>query len=68
MTKKTIKKILRMAIPWAIYLTATMLFFERMNITPETVPGGVIGWAVIVELPRVLLGFWLIKQVMGRLK
>jgi hypothetical protein len=42
---------------WAIYLTLTMAFFERFNITPETVPFGVIGWMMIVELPRVFIGF-----------
>jgi hypothetical protein len=42
---------------WAIYLTATMAFFERFNIHPATVPYGAVGWAIIVEVPRVALGY-----------
>jgi len=50
------KIISSMLIYWAIYLTATMAFFEYYNINPGTVPYGPVGWAIIVELPRVALG------------
>ena len=55
--KKETKKAIWMIVYWSIYLTATMAFFERFAINPHTVPGGVVGWTVIVELPRVILGF-----------
>jgi hypothetical protein len=50
------KIIISMLVYWAAYLTATMAFFEHYNINPATVPYGPVGWAVIVELPRVALG------------
>jgi hypothetical protein len=53
----SLKKVILIFIYWAFYLTLTMAFFERFHITPETVPFGFIGWMIIVELPRVLLGF-----------
>ena len=55
--KKDLKKTILMIVYWSIYLTATMAFFERYAINPHTIPGSVIGWTVIVELPRVIIGF-----------
>lgn len=49
--------IIWMVLYWAVYLTVTMALFERFHITPESVPSGFIGWMVIVEVPRVILGF-----------
>jgi len=51
------KQLLGIFVYWAFYLTLTMAFFERFHVTPETVPFGFIGWMIIVELPRVFLGF-----------
>lgn len=45
----------------AVYLTLTMAFFERFGITPESV-GGVIGWILIVEVPRVIIYFSLVRR------
>ncbi|MBT3397601.1 hypothetical protein HOA55_03570 [archaeon] len=50
-------QVIGMIVYWAIFLTATMALFERMHIFPATVPFGVIGWTVLVELPRVVLGY-----------
>ena len=42
---------------WAIYLTLTMVLFEHLGIVPQNIPRGVVGWGVIVELPRAIIGF-----------
>lgn len=49
-----------MIVYWAIYLTLTMVFFERFGIHPSAIPYGVVGWTIIVELPRVIVG-WVIS-------
>jgi len=49
--------VILMIVYWAFYLTLTMAFFERYHVTPETVPGRFVGWMIIVEVPRVILGF-----------
>lgn len=48
---------------WTIYLTLTMALFERFNIVPATIPLGIIGWGVIVELPRMIVGFLISKAI-----
>jgi len=58
--KKEWKNPVLMIIYWAFYLTLTMVFFERFHITPETVPFRAVGWMIIVEVPRVALG-WIIS-------
>ena len=63
-----LNEIIKMSIPWAIYLTATMALFEYYTITPTTVPYGVIGWTVIVELPRVIIGWIIISKVLEAIK
>jgi len=62
------KLYLSMFIYWAIYLTATMALFERYNIHPATVPFGVVGWATIVELPRVIAGYGVFEYARKLLK
>ena len=49
----------------ALYLTATMGVIEHYAITPEAV-GGVVQWTLFVEVPRVLLGLFLIKLLTGK--
>lgn len=70
MAKRTKKRdwiaVIWMIIYWAFYLTLTMAFFERYHITPEVVPGGFVGWMIIVEVPRVILGFLISIPVFRR--
>ena len=58
---KSWKKPVLMIVYWAIFLTATMALFEHYNIVPARVPLGVFGWTVFVELPRVIVGFFVSK-------
>lgn len=55
--KASIWKTVWMVVYWAIYLTATMALFERFNVIPGVVPFGIFGWFLIVEVPRVIVGF-----------
>ena len=55
-----------MIVYWAIYLTVTMALFERFGVVPHNVPLGVFGWAVIVELPRVIVGFVISMIIFNR--
>ena len=65
--KKEWKKPILMIIYWAIYLTLTMALFERYHITPELV-GGAIGWTVIVEIPRVAIGYGISIPLFKKIK
>lgn len=60
MAKKTdTKGFVWMAIYWAVYLTVTQVIFGTTGIVPgpnSPIPGGVIGWGIIVELPRAIVG------------
>ncbi|MBW2977516.1 hypothetical protein KY331_01605 [Candidatus Woesearchaeota archaeon] len=60
--KYNLKEIVLMIVYWAFYLTVTMAFFERYHITPEVVPFGAVGWMIIVEVPRVALG-WIVSML-----
>jgi len=48
-----------MIVYWAVYLTDTMALFEHFNIIPGAVPFGVFGWFLFVEVPRVIVGFFI---------
>jgi len=61
MAKMNFMKMFWTALSWAVYLTLTMVAFGFYNVTPDTVPFGPIGWAIIVELPRAFVGLWLMK-------
>ena len=57
------KLVVWMIIYWAFYLTLTMALFERYHVVPGVVPGGVVGWMFIVEVPRVIVGYALSKPI-----
>ncbi len=65
MVKKLLsRKILTLGLAWAAYLTLTMVLFESLGITPAVVPFGILGWMLIVELPRVWVGFLIMGRVL----
>ena len=57
-TKRSIWRSVWMVVFWAVYLTATMAAFEYFNILPGAVPFGIFGWFLFVEVPRVIVGFF----------
>ena len=63
-SKLLTKKIFILGLAWATFLTLTMSLFESMGITPDAVSFGIIGWALLVELPRVWVGFILIDRTL----
>jgi hypothetical protein len=66
-TKKSVWRSVFMILYWAIYLTATMALFEYFNILPGAVPFGIFGWFLFVEVPRVIVGFF-VSMLFFRIK
>lgn len=56
MAKKNSWKIVWMILYWAVFLTATATLFEYVNVIPGAIPFGIVGWFVLVEVPRVIFG------------
>lgn len=60
------KRFSLLAIYWAVYLTITQVIFELTGIVPGPegpIPFGVIGWTIIVELPRAILALLIAKPI-----
>ena len=65
--KKKWVKVVGMIIYWSAYLTLTMALIERFGVVPHNIPLGPFGWAVIVEFPRVVVG-WAISLLFSVLR
>lgn len=48
---------------WEIYLSITNMILMRNEMSPETFKFGFIGWAMMIEVPRVILGFVVVQQL-----
>ncbi len=61
--KRDWKKPVIMIAYWTIYLTLTMALLDKGGIIPATISGGILGWGIIVELPRMIIGFAISKLI-----
>lgn len=58
-----IKQLIWLSVYLAVYLSLTMLLFEKINLTPESV-GGFLQW-MGVEFVRAFAGLLIFKSISG---
>lgn len=46
---------------WELYVGFTNMYFKWMEMEPDEFRYGVIGWSLLIEVPRIIFGFILIN-------
>ena len=47
---------------WELYVSITNILLKRYELSPDEFQFGLIGWALLIEVPRVIMGFVVVQQ------